>query len=111
MAISLDARGLDHLDRNPASILLLDPDLTKLGLLCDVRRLHRRRILTAQGSSILPNLLCVGGAFFLGFSSLLTVMITNIGTYSTYVRTATGIRGAERQLARTKRQHLAGSLG
>ena len=39
-----------------------------------------RRILVGQGSAYLPNVFCVAGAFFLGFSSLTTVLITNLGT-------------------------------
>ncbi|MGC8640214.1 MAG: hypothetical protein ACP5XB_10110 [Isosphaeraceae bacterium] len=111
VAISLSRGGLDNLDRNPAPILLLQPDLTRLGVLSEVTRAHRRRILTAQGSSILPNLFCVGGAFFLGFSSLMSVMITNLGTYSTYARTAAGIRGLERRLERIRRPRPAGIVG
>ena len=101
VAISLDADGLEELERNPASILLLQPDLSRLGVLGDVSRVHRRRILSAQGGALLPNLFCVAGAFFLGFSSLTTVMITNLGTGSTYARTASRIRRLERQLARS----------
>ena len=80
-------------------------------MLSEVTRVHRRRILTAQGSSLLPNLFCVAGAFFLGFSSLMSVMITNLGTYTTYARTAAGIRGLERQLARTTRQRSSADAG
>jgi cation transport ATPase len=99
VAISLDADGLENLDRNAASILLLQPDLSSLCVLSEVTRVRRRRVLTAQGSALLPNLFCMVGAFFLGLSSLATVMITNLGTYSTYARTTAGIRGLERQLA------------
>jgi cation transport ATPase len=101
VAVSLDADGLEKLDRNPASIILLQPDLRSLCVLSEVTRVHRRRVLTAQGSALLPNLFCMAGAFFLGFSSLVTVIITNLGTYSTYARTTAGIRGLERQFART----------
>jgi Cu2+-exporting ATPase len=101
VAISLDAEGLEHLDRNPAPILLLRPDLARLGVLLEVTRLHNRRIRVAQGSALIPNLFCVAGAFFLGFTSLTTVMITNLGTYSTYARTTAAIRELERRLARS----------
>ena len=68
-------------------------------------QIHRQRILAAQGSAWIPNLLCVGGAFFLGFTSLATVAITNIGTYSTYARTTAAIRSLERQFARARGRH------
>ena len=88
VAISLDPDALENLDRNPASILLLQPDLGRLAVLDEVTRVHDRRIRVAQGSALIPNFFCVAGAFFLGFTSLTTVMITNLGTYSTYARTA-----------------------
>jgi cation transport ATPase len=107
VAISLDADGLENLDRNPAQLLLLQPDLARLGVLHEVTRIHRRRVLVAQGSAWIPNLFCVAGAFFLGFSSLTTVAITNLGTYSTYARTTAAIRGLERQLARVSRRRVS----
>ena len=101
MAISLDHDGLEELERNPASILLLQPDLSRLGVLSEVSRVHRNRILSAEGGAFFPNLFCVAGAFFLGFSSLATVLITNLGTGSTYARTASRIRRLKRRLARS----------
>ena len=107
VAISLDADGLENLDRNPAGIVLLQPDLARLGVLHEVTRIHRRRLLVAQGSAWIPNLFCVAGAFFLGFSSLTTVAITNLGTYSTYARTSAAIRGLEQQLARVSKRRVS----
>lgn len=105
VAISLDEGGLENLDRNPAAILLLKPDLARLGTLYEAAQIHRQRILAAQGSAWIPNLLCVGGAFFFGFTSLATVAITNLGTYSTYARTSASIRSLERQFARARGRH------
>jgi Cu2+-exporting ATPase len=105
VAISLDQDGVENLDRNPASILLLQPDLGRLGTLYEVTQIHRQRILVAQGSAWIPNLLCVGGAFLLGFTSLATVAITNLGTYSTYARSTAAILRLERQLARARGRH------
>ncbi len=107
VAISLDADGLENLDRNPARIVLLQPDLARLGVLYEVTQIHRRRLLAAQGSAWIPNLFCVGGAFFLGFSSLTSVAITNLGTYTTYARTSAAIRGLEQQLARVSRRRVS----
>jgi Cu2+-exporting ATPase len=100
IAISLDADALDHLERNPAHILLLQPDLARLGTLHEVTRVHRRNILVAQGSALIPNLCCMAGALILGISSMLSVIITNVGTFTTYARTSSAIRGLERQLSR-----------
>jgi cation transport ATPase len=111
VAISLDPDGIEDLDRNPASILLLQPDLGRLGVLDEVTRVHDRRIRVAQGSALIPHLFCVAGAFFLGFNSLTTVLVTNLGTYSTYSRTTAAIRGLERQLARSSSRRAAHPAG
>ena len=86
VSISLDANALDGLDRNPAPIVLLQPDLSKLAVLREATRIYNRRVKVAQGSALIPNFFCVAGAFFLGFTSLATVIVTNLGTYSTYWR-------------------------
>ena len=101
VSISLDADALGGLDRNPASIVLLQPDLSKLAVLREATRIYNRRVKVAQGSALIPNFFCVAGAFFLGFTSLATVIVTNLGTYSTYARTTASIRGLERQLAKS----------
>jgi cation transport ATPase len=100
VAVSVDADGLDQAENNPAQVVLLRPDLEKLGTLNEVTRVHRRNILVARGSAFIPNVCCMAGAFLLGISSMATVIITNLGTLSTYARTASSIRGLERQLAR-----------
>jgi cation transport ATPase len=110
VAISLDNDGLENLDRNPAGILLLKPELARLGMLFEVAQIHRRRLLVAQGSAWIPNLFCMAGAFFLGFSSLTSVAITNLGTYSTYARTSAAVRGLEQQLARVSRRRAAAKV-
>ena len=55
----------------------------------------------AYGYALIPNLLCVAGAFTWGFTSLASVAVTNLGTYGLYLRTATSIRSLERQIFRS----------
>jgi len=59
---------------------------------------RQARLATARRLSILPNLACVFGAFFLGFTSLVAAVVTNVGTLSIYNRSA-------RQLHANRRQH------
>jgi cation transport ATPase len=101
VAISLDAEGLEHLDRNPAAIVLLRPDLSGLALLGEASRVHRNRILSAQGGAFVPNLICAAGALFLGFSSLTSVVLTNLGTGSTYARTVARMHRLRQSLRRS----------
>ena len=39
-----------------------------------------------------PNLFCVAGAFTLGFTSLTTVVLSNLGTYQVYRRMSSALR-------------------
>jgi cation transport ATPase len=104
LAISIGEAGIDQLPSNAASIVLLQPDLHRLVALEEVSRIHHRRLRVAQGSSLIPNFFCAAGALFLGFSSLTTVLITNLGTYATYARTSAAISQLERQLRRGGRR-------
>ncbi|MDR3620101.1 MAG: hypothetical protein P4L85_12180 [Paludisphaera borealis] len=99
LAIGLDARDLLDLDRNPAVAVFLQPDLDKLAALYDVARSQLEGMRAAQSSALLPNLFCVAGAFLLGFTSMTTVIVTNLATYSTYARNASAIRGLEHRLS------------
>jgi Cu2+-exporting ATPase len=108
VAISMAPDGIDQLDRNPAHLLLLQPRLDRLGVLHEVSRLHHQRSRVAEGSVLIPNLFCVAGAFFLGFTSLATVVVTNLGTLGAYTRTMAAVRQLERQIARTAHRTAGG---
>ena len=99
VAISLVQDGIGDLDNDPAPIRFLLPRLSKLNQLWDIASIHQRRLQVAQRYAMIPNLLCVAGAFVWGFTSLASVVVTNLGTYSVYRRTAASIRSLERQVS------------
>ena len=101
VAISLVESKTSSLDQDPASISLLQPHIVKLGELWDIASVHRRRVRDAHTYTFIPNLICIAGAFVWGFTSLASVVLTNLGTYFIYSRTAASIRSLEHQLART----------
>jgi len=101
VAISLIEGEINEMDHDPAPIWLLQPRLTKLGELWDIAHIHQRRLKVAHGYALIPNLFCVAGAFVWGFTSLTSVVVTNLATYSVYSRTAASIRGLERQISRS----------
>lgn len=86
---------------DPASIWLLGPIGSGLSETWDIARIHERRLRTARGQAVLPNLLCVAGAFAWGFTSLASVVLTNLGTYTIHHRTQSSIRRLERQIGRS----------
>ena len=91
-----------------APICVLQPRMTKLAELWDIASIHRRRLRVAHGYALIPNLACIAGAFAWGFTSLASVVVTNLGTYCVYARTTASIRSLEHQIARSSRTRQAG---
>jgi Cu2+-exporting ATPase len=79
-------------DVDPSSVLLLTPRLTPLAELWAIAREHDGRLNEARRLTLLPNLLCVAGAFTFGFTSLTSVVISNLGTLGVYTRSARSLR-------------------
>jgi Cu2+-exporting ATPase len=70
------------LERDQAPILLLGSDLSSLAGLRALARSHVSRTHAIHGSILIPNLVCIAGAFLLGFTSMYSVLLTNLGTLS-----------------------------
>ena len=96
LAISLTAEV--DAARDSAAIVLLPGDLIRLGGLLALARSHVDRVHTIYGSAVIPNLACIAGAFFFGFTSLAVVVVTNLGTLG--VATGMHRRFRERPLVR-----------
>ena len=93
----------------PRRSALLQPRITKLAELWDIASIHRRRLRVAHGYALIPNLACIAGAFVWGFTSLASVVVTNLGTYCVYSRTMASIRSLEHQIARSLKTRQSGS--
>src|SRR5262249_10985296 len=77
------ADGVDP-DPDPAQVLVFRSDLDWIGPLRERSRAHLDQVRTVHGSILVPNLACIAGAFFLGFTSLSAVILTNLGTWAVY---------------------------
>jgi Cu2+-exporting ATPase len=82
--VAISVAGDFDPDHDPAQILVLRNDFTWLPALCELSRTHAGRVQRAQNLILVPNLVCIAGAFFLGFTSLWSVVITNLGTWAIY---------------------------
>jgi Cu2+-exporting ATPase len=82
IAISLS----DDLDPEnvPGHILARTADLAWLPRLLSRARAHVSSVRKVHKAIVFPNLICVGGAFLLGFTSFVSVVITNMGTWAIY---------------------------
>jgi Cu2+-exporting ATPase len=101
VAVSLASEADEPAD--PAAALLLQPRLDRFADLWETARTHEGRVLDAQKLVMVPNVLCVAGAFLFGFTGLTSVMITNLGTFGLFNRSA----GTLRELEPAGRRSLA----
>ncbi|MHB1558822.1 MAG: HAD family hydrolase, partial [Isosphaeraceae bacterium] len=69
---------------DPAQVLILRPDLDWAAGLRTRASAHVGRVRSLHSLILVPNLACVAGAFFLGFTSLSAVLLTNLGTLAIY---------------------------
>ena len=85
-------------ESDPAEVWMLREDFSRLAVLCEVARTSRRQQQMHHGLTLIPNLACVAGAFFFGFTSLAAVVISNLGTYTVYRRSVKALGQTERRL-------------
>jgi Cu2+-exporting ATPase len=69
---------------DPVQVLVLRPDLGWIAGLRERSRSHVECLRAVHTFVLMPNLICIAGAFFLGFTSLSSVVLTNLGTFAVY---------------------------
>jgi Cu2+-exporting ATPase len=84
-------------ENDRGQILVLRRDFAWLPALRELARAHVGRVRIAESSILIPNLLSTAGAFLLGFTSLSSVVITNLGTWAIY----SGVARRRRQVTET----------
>jgi Cu2+-exporting ATPase len=90
--VTVSLGGERDLHAGCAAAVILKPRMDLFAELWEAARLHEDRVLDAQKLVLLPNVLCVAGAFLFGFTSLTAVMITNLATFGLYNRAAGSLR-------------------
>ena len=65
-------------------ITLLTPSIASLPALCALAQDSARRRQRARSAVMIPNLLCVAGAFAFGLAPMAVVLISNFGTSMAY---------------------------
>ena len=83
------------IEADPAGLLMQRSRLEPLADLHALSRTHANRVNEVQHLILLPNLLCVAGAFFFGFTGMTAVMLSNLGTLGLYRRSADSLRGLD----------------
>jgi Cu2+-exporting ATPase len=76
-----------------AAAVIPQPDVDLFADLWEIARGHEDRVAGAHKLIIVPNVVCVAGAFLFGFTALTAVMITNLATLTLYHRALGSLRG------------------
>ena len=74
------------MDGDPAAAVVLQPRLDLVADLFQVARSYTGRVRSNQRFILVPNLLCVAGAFFFGATALTSVVVSSLGTFGLYSR-------------------------
>jgi cation transport ATPase len=77
-------------------LTLLEPSLSPLVDVWDIATARSARTREAHRLTLVPNVLCVAGAFFLGFTSLAAVIVSNLGTFGSFSVAAEQLRRSHR---------------
>ncbi len=85
---------MDDEDVHPesADVLILQPRWERLVDLWEIAHAGEGQAKEVQKFIIVPNVVCVAGAFLFGFTGLAAVVISNLGTFSLYNRAVGGLR-------------------
>jgi cation transport ATPase len=81
---AVDAAADAGWEPGPSDIVLLAPSIASLPALCALARDSARRQKRTRYAVMVPNLLCVAGAFAFGFTPMAAVFLSNFGTSLAY---------------------------
>ena len=99
--------GDADLESCSAPLLITEPEPSRLLELFEVAAARPLRTREASTITLLPNLVCVAGALFLGFTSLTAVVLSNLGTFGNVSRAKRNLRRFDRSAARRRRPFTA----
>jgi heavy metal translocating P-type ATPase len=77
--VSISLRGASSAATDTAQVVFMEDSLNKLLQLHDVSRDLHRNIKTSWGLIVVPNLICIAGAFFAGFGVMHSMVFNQIG--------------------------------
>ena len=82
--VAISVAGDSDPERDSSQVRVLRADLAWLGPLHELSRAHVDRVWIVHGATLVPNVACIAGAFFFGFTSMAAVVLTNLGTLAIY---------------------------
>src|SRR5262249_21279573 len=94
---------------DPSGVWLLEPDYQKLVHLRQISIAVRDEARSHHKLILVPNVACIAGALLLGFSSLVVVALSNLGTFAVYSHGRDALSRTERRLQARRRRRRAAS--
>ena len=102
--VSISLRGATSIATDTAHVVFMEPGLGKLCELLDIARDLERNVRTSWVLILVPNILCVAGAFTLGFGIAMSVFTNNVAALGAL---ANGVRPMRKVAAlEAERRHL-----
>ncbi len=102
--VSVSLRGATSIATDTAHVVFMEPGLGKLCELLDIARDLERNVQTSWVLILVPNILCIAGAFTLGFGVGMSVLTNNIAALGAL---ANGVRPMRKVAAlEAERRHL-----
>jgi cation transport ATPase len=95
VAIDLGGEEVDVM-QSPAGIVALAGEIASLADLVIAARQRNERLARSRKISLLPNMACVAGAFFFGFTSLVVAIVSNLGTLGSYTMSTHSLHATRR---------------
>jgi P-type E1-E2 ATPase len=77
--VSISLRGASSVATDTAQVVFMEDSLVKLLQLQDISRDLQRNINWSWGLILVPNLICIGGAFFAGFGVMHSMVFNQLG--------------------------------
>ncbi len=83
--VSVSLRGATSIATDTAQVVFMEDNLSKLIDLMDISRGLDRNIVVSWQLILVPNALCIAGAFFLGFGVMASVLANNVAAIAALV--------------------------
>jgi Cu2+-exporting ATPase len=102
--VSVSLRGAATVATDTAQVVFMEESLAKLSDLLDISRKLDRNVKVSWQLILVPNLLCIGGAFFFGFGVMASVLANNVASIAAL---ANGLRPLRMLSSKPKRHRPA----
>ena len=96
-SVAIDLSGDDgDVLASPAGIVALAGEPSSLADLVMAAKQRNERLARSRKFSLLPNMVCVAGAFLFGFTSVVVAIVSNLGTFGSYTISTQSLHATRR---------------